>query len=113
MGDPLTSPSLGDIPRKKSRVSYYWLVIVALDAASLPQNYLDSHKTIEKKRRDRINQCLNALKIAVPDCKQYGSKKLDKAEILEMTIDYINRLHQNQASGRSGTGVGGQGADIL
>lgn len=94
MGDPLTSPSLGDIPRKKSR------------------NYLDSHKTIEKKRRDRINQCLNALKIAVPDCKQYGSKKLDKAEILEMTIDYINRLHQNQASGRSGTGVGGQGNGV-
>ena len=43
----------GELPRKKSR------------------NYLDSHKTIEKKRRDRINQCLNQLKTLVPDCRQY------------------------------------------
>lgn len=43
----------GELPRKKSR------------------NYLDSHKNIEKKRRDRINQCLNQLKTLVPDCRQY------------------------------------------
>lgn len=66
------------------------------------QNYLDSHKTIEKKRRDRINQCLESLKNLVPDCRQYGSKKLDKAEILEMSIEYIQKI-QNQA------GVGGRG----
>lgn len=70
------------------------------------QNYLDSHKTIEKKRRDRINNCLEQLKTLVPDCRQYGSKKLDKAEILEMSIDYIQRM-QNQALGvvRNATGV--------
>jgi len=41
--------------------------------ASALQNYLDSHKTIEKKRRDRINQCLDQLKSLIPDCKQYVS----------------------------------------
>ena len=65
-----------------------------------PQNYLDSHKTIEKKRRDRINACLDTLKTLVPDCRQYGSKKLDKAEILEMTIEYIQRF-QAQGINRS------------
>ncbi len=71
------------------------------------QNYLDSHKTIEKKRRDRINQCLESLKTLVPDCRQYGSKKLDKAEILEMSIDYIHKMQNGQggvAGGRGGSG---------
>ena len=76
---------------------------VLLFSRVYPQNYLDSHKTIEKKRRDRINQCLESLKALVPDCRQYGSKKLDKAEILEMSIEYIQKI-QNQG------GVGGRGA---
>jgi hypothetical protein len=75
----------GELPRKKSR------------------NYLDSHKNIEKKRRDRINQCLNQLKVLVPDCRQYGNKKLDKAEILEMTIEHIHRLQP---------GGGARGVDV-
>jgi len=78
MSTPTMTP---EVPRKKSR------------------NYLDSHKTIEKKRRDRINQCLDQLKSLIPDCKQYGSKKLDKAEILEMTIEYVQRV-QTQGGGR-------------
>lgn len=49
------TPSSAELPRKKSR------------------NYLDSHKNIEKKRRDRINTCLNQLKGLVPDCRQYVS----------------------------------------
>ena len=49
------SPLSGELPRKKSR------------------NYLDSHKSIEKKRRDRINLCLNQMKSLVPDCRQYVS----------------------------------------
>ncbi|XP_065829619.1 uncharacterized protein [Oscarella lobularis] len=68
-----------DVPRKKSR------------------NYLDSHKSIEKKRRDRINNSLTTIKELVPDCKQYGTKKLDKAEILEMCIDYLRRLQAHFA----------------
>jgi hypothetical protein len=73
-----------EVPRKKSR------------------NYLDSHKNIEKKRRDRINQCLGIMKTLVPDCRQYGNKKLDKAEILEMSIDYIQRVQQQSLGKTSG-----------
>ncbi len=54
-GGSTLASALGDVPRKKSR------------------NYLDSHKTIEKKRRDRINTCLEVLKGLVPDCRQYVS----------------------------------------
>ncbi|XP_011406317.1 PREDICTED: uncharacterized protein LOC100632130 isoform X2 [Amphimedon queenslandica] len=81
--DTPTAGTTPDVPRKKSRY------------------YLDSHKSIEKKRRDRINNGLQTLKDIVPNCRQYssqGSKKLDKAEVLEMTIDYIQRLQQNQPS---------------
>lgn len=66
-----------DVPRKKSR------------------NYLDSHKCIEKKRRDRINNSLSSIKELVPDCKQFASKKLDKAEILEMCIEYLRRVQNH------------------
>lgn len=69
-----------------------------LDSSPVPRkktrSYLDSHKVIEKKRRDRINQCLNMIKSLIPDCRQYGNKKLDKAEILEMTIEYLQRINQ-------------------
>lgn len=82
------SSSNSELPRKKSR------------------NYLDSHKTIEKKRRDRINQCLENLKSLVPDCRQYGSKKLDKAEILEMSIDYIQKIQNQSGGGRISQGGG-------
>ena len=71
----------------------------------LPQNYLDSHKTIEKKRRDRINNCLDQLKSLIPDCRQYGSKKLDKAEILEMSIEYIQKIQTQGFGGRSTSGL--------
>ena len=33
-----------------------------------------------------------------------GNKKLDKAEILEMTIEYIQRLHQGGAGGGRASG---------
>ncbi|XP_078678990.1 uncharacterized protein LOC144914721 [Branchiostoma floridae x Branchiostoma belcheri] len=68
---------LFDDPRKKSR------------------NYLDTHKNIEKKRRDRINSSLTALKSIIPECKAYGKKKLDKAEILEMTLSYLDKIHSS------------------
>ena len=66
---------------------------------------MDSHKNIEKKRRDRINSCLDQLKVLVPDCRQYGSKKLDKAEILEMSIDYIQKMQNAGLAGRTATGL--------
>ncbi|KAF7475004.1 Hypothetical predicted protein [Marmota monax] len=72
-----------------------------------------SHKVIEKRRRDRINRCLNELGKTVPMAlaKQsvrvglrplgrfkeplllQSSGKLEKAEILEMTVQYLRALH--------------------
>jgi len=83
--------------------------VIATPTAVSSQNYLDSHKTIEKKRRDRINQCLETLKTLVPDCRQYGSKKLDKAEILEMCIEYIQKT---QVPGGVSGRLGNSGLDL-
>ncbi|CAL8328880.1 unnamed protein product [Merluccius merluccius] len=53
-----------------------------------------SHKVIEKRRRDRINRCLNELGKTVPMAlAKQDSGKLEKAEILEMTVQYLRALH--------------------
>ncbi|XP_069090600.1 hairy and enhancer of split-related protein HELT [Pleurodeles waltl] len=53
-----------------------------------------SHKVIEKRRRDRINRCLLELGKAVPMAlAKQSSGKLEKAEILEMTVQYLRALH--------------------
>ncbi|XP_035645422.1 hairy and enhancer of split-related protein helt isoform X1 [Oncorhynchus keta] len=53
-----------------------------------------SHKVIEKRRRDRINRCLNELGKTVPMARaKQNSGKLEKAEILEMTVQYLRALH--------------------
>lgn len=55
---------------------------------------------MEKKRRDRINKCLDELKdlILISDnsdgVKQY--QKLEKAEILEMAVNYVKSLQRNK-----------------
>ncbi|KAF7287364.1 uncharacterized protein LOC143191332 [Rhynchophorus ferrugineus] len=56
---------------------------------------------LEKKRRARINECLEALKQMLLESKTNlkGSKngqrtaKLEKADILEMTVKYMQNLH--------------------
>ena len=52
--------------------AFAWWIIAVPTIFTL-QNYLDSHKSIEKRRRDRINNCLTILKSMVPDCRQYVS----------------------------------------
>ncbi|XP_035659154.1 hairy/enhancer-of-split related with YRPW motif protein 1-like [Branchiostoma floridae] len=48
---------------------------------------------IEKRRRDRINNCLAELRRLVPTAfEKQGSAKLEKAEILQMTVDYLKML---------------------
>ncbi|EHB03633.1 Hairy and enhancer of split-related protein HELT [Heterocephalus glaber] len=55
-----------------------------------------SHKVIEKRRRDRINRCLNELGKTVPMAlAKQSSGKLEKAEILEMTVQYLRALHSS------------------
>jgi hairy and enhancer of split related with YRPW motif len=48
---------------------------------------------IEKRRRDRINHCLMELRRLVPQAiSKEGSTKLEKAEILQMTVDHLRSL---------------------
>ena len=57
---------------------------------------------IEKKRRDRINDCLNEIKDLVPTALEKSSvNKLEKAEILQMTVDHLRSLHNNPDRSRS------------
>lgn len=52
---------------------------------------------IEKRRRDRINNCLMELRRLVPAAfEKQGSAKLEKAEILQMTVDHLRHLHQTR-----------------
>ncbi|KAM3858266.1 hairy/enhancer-of-split related with YRPW motif protein 1 [Diretmus argenteus] len=49
---------------------------------------------IEKRRRDRINNSLTELRRLVPSAfEKQGSAKLEKAEILQMTVDHLRMLH--------------------
>ena len=49
---------------------------------------------IEKRRRDRINHSLSELKRLVPSAfEKQESAKLEKAEILQLTVDHLKMLH--------------------
>ncbi|CAF0789084.1 unnamed protein product [Didymodactylos carnosus] len=54
---------------------------------------------IEKRRRDRINHSLAELRRLVPQAIQKeGSTKLEKAEILQMTVEHLRTLQQKDSS---------------
>jgi len=49
---------------------------------------------IEKRRRDRINTSLSELRRLVPSAfEKQGSAKLEKAEILQLTVDHLKNVH--------------------
>ncbi|ELU08981.1 hypothetical protein CAPTEDRAFT_182542 [Capitella teleta] len=55
---------------------------------------------IEKRRRDRINQSLGELRRLVPSAfEKQGSAKLEKAEILQMTVDHLKILSSKGLNG--------------
>ncbi|XP_042689968.1 hairy/enhancer-of-split related with YRPW motif-like protein [Centrocercus urophasianus] len=55
---------------------------------------------IEKRRRDRINSSLSELRRLVPTAfEKQGSSKLEKAEILQMTVDHLKMLHATGGAG--------------
>ncbi|XP_026164016.1 hairy/enhancer-of-split related with YRPW motif protein 2 [Mastacembelus armatus] len=55
---------------------------------------------IEKRRRDRINNSLSELRRLVPTAfEKQGSAKLEKAEILQMTVDHLKMLQATGAKG--------------
>ncbi|XP_032897254.1 hairy/enhancer-of-split related with YRPW motif protein 1-like isoform X3 [Amblyraja radiata] len=55
---------------------------------------------VEKRRRDRINHSLSELRRLVPCASEkQGSTKLEKAEILQMTVDHLKVLHTSRGRG--------------
>ncbi|XP_060065628.1 hairy and enhancer of split-related protein helt-like [Ylistrum balloti] len=60
-----------------------------------------SHKVIEKRRRDRINACLSELSQTVPAAfSKQSAGKLEKAEILEMTVEYLRAVQTTEIGTR-------------
>ena len=53
------------------------------------------HAQIEKRRREKMNHCLDQLRMLVPECK--GQDNLQKLDILEMTVNYI-KTHLNTST---------------
>lgn len=59
---------------------------------------MNEFQIIEKRRRDRINNCLAELKRLVPAAfEKQGSQKLEKAEILQMTVEHLRFMHSKGA----------------
>ncbi|ELW48226.1 Hairy/enhancer-of-split related with YRPW motif-like protein [Tupaia chinensis] len=55
---------------------------------------------IEKRRRDRINSSLSELRRLVPTAfEKQGSSKLEKAEVLQLTVDHLKMLHATGGTG--------------
>uniref|UniRef100_A0A665VP09 Hairy-related 8.2 n=1 Tax=Echeneis naucrates TaxID=173247 RepID=A0A665VP09_ECHNA len=56
---------------------------------------------IERKRRERINNCLNQLKETVIGAFRLDQSKLEKADILEMTVKHLQNIQSNKFNGGS------------
>ncbi|XP_033014576.1 hairy/enhancer-of-split related with YRPW motif-like protein [Lacerta agilis] len=55
----------------------------------------------EKRRRDRINSSLSELWHLVPTVfEKQGSSKMEKAEVLQMTVDHLKMLHAIGGTGK-------------
>ncbi|XP_043231639.1 uncharacterized protein LOC122386475 isoform X2 [Amphibalanus amphitrite] len=73
-----------------------------------------SHRVIEKRRRDRMNNCLVNLSHLVPSCHQRkGRGRIEKTEIIEHAIKHIRDLQEQlarlPAAEPNGGGGGGGG----
>ena len=52
-----------------------------------------SHRIIEKRRRDRMNNCLADLSKLLPEaCVKKGRGRIEKTEIIEMAIQHLKHL---------------------
>ncbi|XP_049580853.1 hairy-related 8.2 [Syngnathus scovelli] len=51
---------------------------------------------IERKRRERINNCLDQLKETVINAFRLDQSKLEKADILEMTVKHLQNIQINK-----------------
>ena len=63
------------------------------------QNRKFAKTCVEKKRRDRINRCLDELKDLMSQADDKAKyQKMEKAEILEMAVNYMKNLRTAQPS---------------
>ncbi|XP_034023741.1 hairy-related 8.2 [Thalassophryne amazonica] len=53
---------------------------------------------IERKRRERINNCLDQLKEAVIGAFRLDQSKLEKADILEMTVKHLQNIQNSKVT---------------
>lgn len=61
---------------------------------------------IEKRRRDRINDCLNEIKELVPTALEKSNvNKLEKAEILQMAVEHLRMVAANNPDTMSRRGL--------
>ena len=61
---------------------------------------------IEKRRRDRINDCLNEIKELVPTAVEKSNvNKLEKAEILQMAVDHLRMVADTGSDRMSSKGL--------
>ncbi|XP_028927763.1 transcription cofactor HES-6-like [Ornithorhynchus anatinus] len=63
---------------------------------------------IERKRRERINNCLDQLKEAVVGAFHLDQSKLEKADILEMTVKHLQNIQNNKIMEESTEGLEAQ-----
>lgn len=58
-----------------------------------------SHRIIEKRRRDRMNNCLADLSRLIPtEYLKKGRGRIEKTEIIEMAIKHMKFLQQEHGS---------------
>nr|XP_006012251.1 PREDICTED: transcription cofactor HES-6-like [Latimeria chalumnae] len=63
---------------------------------------------IERKRRERINNCLDQLKETVVGAFRLDQSKLEKADILEMTVKHLQNIQHNKTMADSTLGLEAQ-----
>lgn len=56
-----------------------------------------SHRIIEKRRRDRMNNCLTNLSKLIPSSYlKKGRGRIEKTEIIEMAIRYMRSMQEER-----------------
>merc|ERR1711863_189811 len=76
-----------------------------------------SHRIIEKRRRDRMNNCLADLSRLIPSSYlKKGRGRIEKTEIIEMAIKHIKHLQEllpsSGTSGSTGSTSGSGGPEV-
>ena len=89
-----------DCLSEDGRGSYQSASMVATSSSAVNPGRKRRRGIIEKRRRDRINQSLTELKRLVPAAlEKSNSAKLEKAEILQMTVEHLKMVGGGNGAG--------------